>query len=147
MARITKCYLKKTEQVTSGSLMGPNRHKTQDSGTGKSWKTEGGCNNIQSACRRQAKRSERGERGDAEVAPQAVKRQLAQRCARPIFSFPHAHLRLKQLLEHLHTKRLQRRHSCRLLPHTTRSLNFMLAQVFHRLSPSCFPQGFFSPLN
>lgn len=47
-------------------------------------------------------RAERGERADAKAA----KRQLAQRCVCPIFSFPNAHLQLKQLLEHLHTKRL-----------------------------------------
>lgn len=43
------------------------------------------------------KHCERGERGDTEAVPQAVKRQLAQRCVRPIFSFPLAHLSLKQL--------------------------------------------------
>lgn len=48
---------------------------------------------------------EREERGDTEAVPQAVKRQLAQRCVRPIFSFPLAHLSLKQLP--VHTGRLQ----------------------------------------
>lgn len=58
----------------------------------------------------ESKRTGRGERRDGKALPKAARRQLAQRCVRPIFSFPHAHLQLKQLLEHLHTKRLQ--HCC-----------------------------------
>lgn len=50
---------------------------------------------------------EREERGDTEAVPQAVKRQLAQRCVRPIFSFPFAHLSQKQLPERVQTGRLQ----------------------------------------
>lgn len=51
------------------------------------------------------KRLKRGERGVAEAVPQAARRQLAQRCARPIFSFPHAHLALKQLLKHSYVRK------------------------------------------
>lgn len=91
-------------------------------GLRKVGKYRGRGNNSHSVKRRQ--RGLKEERGEtAEAVPQAVKRQLAQRCACPIFSFPHVLLRLKQLLEHLYTNRLQHRHSCRQLPHTTGKLN------------------------
>lgn len=47
------------------------------------------------------------ERGDTEAVPRAVRRQLAQRCVRPIFSFPFAHLSQKELPEPVQTGRLQ----------------------------------------
>lgn len=63
-------------------------------------------NNIHSAKKEEMrKRLKRGERGVAEAVPQAARRQLAQRCARPIFSFPHAHLAFKQLLKHSYTEK------------------------------------------
>lgn len=91
-------------------------------------------NNSYYERRRRASWTERGARGDAKAVPKAVKRQLAQRCVCPIFSFPHAHFQLKQLLENLHTKRLQHHCSCRQKKKKKsmqqENLNFYLAQVF-----------------
>lgn len=92
------------------ALMGtqdwPQTHRL-DSGPQNSRKTEKG--GVTTATlqkkKKKGKKTKRGERGDAEAVPQAARRQLAQRCARPIFSFPHAHLTLKQLLKHSHTQK------------------------------------------
>lgn len=76
--------------VLSCQLRTGREHKAF-SGTKKSGKIEMNAGTESYSKRR---RQARGERGDAKAVPKAEKKQLARRCVRPIFSFPHAHLKL-----------------------------------------------------
>lgn len=53
------------------------------------WENRDECGN-----RELLREKEASKRGDAKAVPKAEKKQLARRCVCPIFSFPHAHLKL-----------------------------------------------------